>query len=230
MKIKKHIPNFITCLNLVSGCIGSALAFEGSPKAASFLIILACIFDFLDGFVARLLKVSSPIGKELDSLADMVTFGFLPSVILFMLLKETYLSESAPLLPYASFLIAVFSALRLAKFNIDERQTNSFIGLPTPANALFIGSFPLIIEQDIFSFLHNPLFLLLLIFILSYLLVSPLELFSLKFKDFSWQNNKIKYIFLALIVILGALLNFAAIPIIIILYLILSVVDKLIKK
>lgn len=229
MVIKKYIPNFITCLNLICGCVGAALAFDGNLKAASWLIFLACLFDFLDGFAARLLKVSSPIGKELDSLADMVTFGFLPSVIIFKLIRFTPHPYSY-YLSFIAFSIAVFSALRLAKFNVDERQATSFIGLPTPASALFIAAIPLIRSELMIPLLVSPIYLSILALIISILLVSPLELFSLKFKDFSWKNNEIRFLFLILIIPLIALLNYAAIPIIIILYIILSAVEKLFKK
>jgi len=132
--IKKHIPNSITCLNLFSGCVAVFLAFKGNYEGAIIAILLAAVFDFFDGFAARLLKAYSPMGKELDSLADMVSFGVAPGAIVFSLLSETNVCEW---LPFLAFLIPVFSGLRLAKFNIDERQTTSFIGLPTPANAIF---------------------------------------------------------------------------------------------
>ena len=144
MSIKKHIPNTITCCNLISGCIATSFAFGGSPKLALLWIIIGAMFDFFDGMSARLLHVSSPIGKELDSLADDVTFGVAPATIVFSQLYvmeyPSFLESLRPVLPYAAFIIAAFSALRLAKFNLDERQSTSFIGVPTPANALFWGS------------------------------------------------------------------------------------------
>ena len=143
MSIKKHIPNTITCCNLVSGCIATSFAFGGNPEMALLWIIIGAVFDFFDGMSARLLHVSSPIGKELDSLADDVTFGVAPATIvfsqLFVMEYPGFLEPLRPWLPYAAFIIAAFSALRLAKFNLDERQTTSFIGVPTPANALFSG-------------------------------------------------------------------------------------------
>ena len=144
MSIKKHIPNTITCCNLISGCIATSFAFGGSPKLALLWIIIGAMFDFFDGMSARLLHVSSPIGKELDSLADDVTFGVAPATIVFSQLYvmeyPSFLESLRPVLPYAAFIIAAFSALRLAKFNLDERQSTSFIGVPTPANALAGGS------------------------------------------------------------------------------------------
>ena len=135
MSIKKHIPNTITCCNLISGCIATFWAFEGKCDMALLFIVIGAVFDFFDGMVARLLHVSSPIGKELDSLADDITFGFAPSAIVY-----EYLRPDTELLPFVVFIMAAFSALRLAKFNLDERQALGFIGLPTPANALFWGS------------------------------------------------------------------------------------------
>ena len=145
--MKKHIPNTITCCNLISGCIATLYASQANYSMALTFIIIGAVFDFFDGFAARLLHVSSPVGKELDSLADDITFGFAPATIVFSMLQTALANsacgaESCPiamLLPYAAFIIAAFSALRLAKFNLDERQTTSFIGLPTPANALFLG-------------------------------------------------------------------------------------------
>lgn len=225
MNIKKHIPNALTCFNLISGCVGVVAAFEGNFILVPYMVWLAAIFDFFDGFAARMLKVSSPIGKELDSLADMVTFGFLPAALIFQMLRQENL---APWVPYLAFLIAVFSALRLAKFNVDTRQSTSFIGLPTPANALFLSSFPIILlYSDLpLDFIQTPWFLLSCTFIFSYLLVAELPLFALKFDSFRWANNKIKYIFLLTSVLLIILLKFVAIPLIIILYIILSLIIR----
>ena len=225
MNIKKHIPNALTCCNLLSGCVGVVAAFEGDLVLSTYMIWLAAIFDFFDGFAARLLKVSSPIGGELDSLADMLTFGFLPAAMVFELLQQNEL----PLwIPYLAFVIAAFSALRLAKFNVDTRQTTSFIGLPTPANALFISSFPLILNHSELplQFISSPWFLLVCSFLLSFLLVAELPLFALKFKNFSWQENKLKYVFLITSVVLIFLLKFVAIPLIIILYVLLSLFNS----
>ena len=188
--MKKHIPNFITCLNLFSGCIAAYLAFKGNYQGAFIAILLASVFDFLDGFAARLLKAYSPMGKELDSLADMVSFGLAPGAIVFSLLSETGLNEW---LPFLGFLIPVFSGLRLAKFNIDDRQTTSFIGLPVPANAIFWAG----LVYSFSPFLLDTVWLLLiLIIVFSYLLVSELPMFSLKFRNVSWADNQTQYIFL----------------------------------
>lgn len=198
--IKKHIPNSLTCCNLMCGCMATGAAFYGNYRWAIVMIIVGAVFDFFDGMVARLLHVSSPIGKELDSLADVVTFGVAPSAILFHLFHcvhyPEFIQPIEDFLPYTAFLIAAFSALRLAKFNLDERQTSSFIGLPTPANALFWGS--LVVGQHTFlvSLKFNAVFLFLFMLLSCMLLVAEIPLFALKFKDLSWQNNSIKYIFL----------------------------------
>ena len=203
--IKRHIPNTLTCCNLICGCFATGAALYGNYHWALHMIVLGAVFDFFDGMVARALGVSSPIGKELDSLADVVTFGVAPSSILFYLFNEVHYPDLnfefvsfdlARFLPYTAFLMAAFSALRLAKFNIDERQHQQFIGLPTPANALFWGS--LVVGQHAFlvSPKFNAVFLFLFMFLSCLLLVAEIPLFSLKFKDLSWQHNKVKYIFL----------------------------------
>lgn len=224
MSIKHYIPNALTCSNLVCGCLGIIEVLQGNLVWAPYLIWLAAIFDFFDGFAARALKVSSPIGGELDSLADMVTFGVLPSLVLFAMLRMANLPEWVP---YLALVVALFSAIRLAKFNVDTRQTTSFIGVPTPANALLISAFPLITRQHPdWTFMQHPAFLLAVAFIMSFLLVAELPLFALKFKDFSWQNNRIKYIFLVLSLLLIIFFNFVAIPLIIVFYVILSLFNK----
>jgi len=218
--MKKHIPNAITCANLFSGCIGIVFAFKGDLQTAAYFVILSGIFDFFDGMVARLLNVKSAIGKDLDSLADMVSFGFLPGIIMFQLLKVSdYTSEY---LPYLGFLITVFSALRLAKFNNDERQTEDFIGLNTPMNTLFICSLPFI-ANDYPLIIGSSILLIGITAITSYLLVSEIRIFSLKFSDLSWNRNKIKFIFLILSATLIAFLKFAAIPFVLVLYITLSI-------
>lgn len=203
--MKRHIPNCITCCNLISGCIATTCAAHAYAHPASYVwavlfIILGAVFDFFDGMTARLLGVSSPIGKELDSLADVVTFGVAPSMMLFSLFFEVeypaWLLPLRPYMPYTAFIMAAFSALRLAKFNLDTRQQTSFIGVPTPANALFWGS--LIVGQHAFltSYLFNAAFLFLFMLAASWLLVAEIPLFALKFKNLSWADNRIKYIFL----------------------------------
>ena len=236
MSIKNHIPNFITMLNLLSGCIAIVFIFEDQLGIASYLIGLAAIFDFLDGFLARLLKAQSPIGKDLDSLADVISFGLVPGLILFKLINYSFEnimnSGITILIPYIAFLIPIFSALRLAKFNNDERQQDVFIGLPTPANALLIASFPLILIQkstlagidisSIHSIFNSTVFLIALTILSSYLLIAEIPLLSLKFKTYSWHVNKTRYIFLGISCILLILLFYSAIPVIILLYILFS--------
>lgn len=216
----------MTCGNLLCGCWGIVSAFRGDLILSGSLIFIAAILDFLDGFVARLLKQSSPIGAQLDSLADVVTFGVLPAIIVFQLLEKTDSALDSFLTSSVAFLLAVFSAFRLAKFNIDTRQSDSFIGVPTPANALVIASLPFILRYnpDLEGIVLNRTILLGYTLVMSYLLVAELPLFALKFKSFGWQGNQIKYIFLILSVILLVLFKFAAVPLIIGLYILLSVV------
>lgn len=213
--MKKHIPNTITCANLFSGCIGVVFAFKGELETAAYFVLLSGIFDFFDGMVARLLNVKSAIGKELDSLADMISFGFLPGVVMFQLLKASdYPNEY---LPYLGFIITVFSALRLAKFNIDERQTEDFIGLNTPMNTLFVVSLPFI-AKDYPAIIGSSWLLIALVAITSFLLVSEIQIFSMKLSDTSWAKNKMKYLFLIVSALLIVILKFTAVPFILILY------------
>ncbi|MDQ0967051.1 CDP-diacylglycerol--serine O-phosphatidyltransferase [Flavobacterium sp. W4I14] len=213
--MKKHLPNAITCANLFSGCIGIVFAFKGNLETAAYFVIFSGIFDFFDGMVARLLNVKSAIGKDLDSLADMVSFGFLPGVIMFHLLKAS--DYSSEYLPYLGFIITIFSALRLAKFNNDTRQTEDFIGLNTPMNTLFICSLAFI-ANDYPQVIGSSILLIAITAVTSFLLVSEIKIFSLKFSDLSWTKNKIKFIFLILSAILIAFLKFAAIPFVLVLY------------
>lgn len=236
MAIKHHIPNFITLLNLLSGCIAIVFIFENQLTIAAYLIGLAAVFDFLDGFFARLLKAQSPIGKDLDSLADVVSFGLVPGMILFKLLGYSIgISTNTGItafIPFIAFLIPLFSALRLAKFNNDKRQTEVFMGLPTPANAILIASFPLILIQQstligidilsIQSLFLSTVFLIAITIFLSYLLVAEIPLLSLKFKTFGWEENKIRFTFLGISGILLILLYYSAIPLIILIYILLS--------
>ncbi len=214
--IKKQIPNALTCANLFSGCIGIVYAFNGDLKTVAFFVILSGVFDFFDGFAARLLHVKSDIGKELDSLADVISFGLLPGVIMFQLL----LNSQAGILAYAGFLIPVFSAIRLAKFNIDTRQTEEFIGLNTPMNTFFIISLPYLLDYSVL--IANTYVLLGIIIAVSYLLVSELKLFSMKMNQLSWKSNKYKFIFLILSIVLVSFLKFVALPIVLILYILFS--------
>ena len=207
--MKKHIPNFITCLNLFSGCVASYLAFKSNYEGAFIAILLAAVFDFMDGFAARLLKGYSAMGKELDSLADMISFGLAPGAIIFSLLTESGTNEW---LPFAGFLIPVFSGLRLAKFNIDDRQTSSFLGLPVPANAIFWAG----IVYSFSPFLtNNTWFFLILIGVFCFLLVSEIPMFSLKFKNVSWRDNQNQYFFLIGCVAILAIFQLSAFALII---------------
>ena len=226
---KKHIPNSITCLNLISGCIATYWAFQGDAQLALLFIVIGAVFDFFDGMVARLLHVSSPIGKELDSLADDITFGFAPSAIVFNFLVPltTHLS---PIIPYLAFIMAAFSALRLAKFNLDERQALGFIGLPTPANALFWGALLVGLGEEIATLPYAGYLILAGVLISSYLLVSEIPMFALKFKSWGWQGNEVKYIFLLTCIPLLLLLEVSGLAAIIAWYVILSVANTQLAK
>ena len=227
--MKKHIPNTITCCNLISGCIATYWAFQGEYQLALLFIIIGAVFDFFDGMSARLLHVSSPIGKELDSLADDITFGFAPSAIVF-----EYLKSETELLPFVVFVMAAFSALRLAKFNLDERQALGFIGLPTPANALFWGS--LIVGAGDWMksapFVSSNLSLVILagVAVSCWLLIAEIPMFALKFKTWGWKGNEIKYIFLITCIPLLLLLGVSGLAAIIAWYIILSIINNLIKN
>jgi len=216
--MKKHIPNTITCLNLFSGCIGVLLLLKGNYMGAFYCVLASGIFDFFDGMIARLLHVKSLIGKELDSLADVVSFGFLPGTVMYMLLQEV---TDHAYLPYAGFIITVFSALRLAKFNIDERQTSDFIGVNTPMNTFLVISLPFIGERYP-AYIFNIYVLLALTLILSVLLVSEWRLFSMKLTSLAWSENKFKYIFVLISVLLVFGLNILAVPFVFLLYLLFS--------
>lgn len=211
MLIKKHIPNTITSCNLISGAIATTFAVGSNVKMALFFIILGAVFDFFDGMSARLLKVSSPIGKELDSLADDITFGLAPATIVFSQLGvidyPSFLEPFRSYLPYVAFIIAAFSALRLAKFNLDERQTMGFIGLPTPANALFWGSLIMSSPSFIENNKYGVFILIALVFITSYMLVCELPMFALKFKHWGWKGNEVKYIFVGLSIIILSIMG-----------------------
>ena len=224
--MKRHVPNFLTCCNLICGCLGIVFVLEGRDIPAAYLVWLAGLFDFFDGFAARMLKVTSPIGKELDSLADVVSFGVLPALVMYKMISA---STDSPILPFIGFLIAVFSALRLAIFNVDETQTDSFRGLNTPANTLFITSLPLL-YNDVGRWLYEPWVLISITVVFSFLLVSRIEFFAFKFKNFRWQDNQIRFTFLLLAVLLLAILQIPAIPIIILLYIILSLLENSVRR
>ena len=237
MKILKHIPNALTCTSLLFGCYACILALSGDYLRAMIVVVIAALFDFLDGFAARLLNAFSPIGKDLDSLSDMVSFGLAPGMILFNFIDRTQkmiLWEEpiyGKLFLIAAFLIPVFSALRLAKFNNDKRQTSSFIGLPVPANAIFWFSFVYVLDTDIINSLHIPVIPLLVILSCmiigsSFLLVSEIPMFSLKVKTLAWKGNEVRYILLISAIGLIIWLGVLGISVTILLYIILSIFNR----
>jgi CDP-diacylglycerol--serine O-phosphatidyltransferase len=221
--IRKHIPNFITCLNVVSGTLAVVFAVKGELTVSVIFIFIAALFDFLDGMAARLLKAYSPLGKELDSLADMISFGVAPGMLMMVMLENALFGANVRAESYAqlsvyeiiciasSLMIPVFSALRLAKFNIDTRQTDSFIGLPTPANAIFIAALALITGHGNYeildAFIMQPIVLVIITIAMSLLLVSEIPMFSLKFKNLSWKDNQLRFIFMFISIILIIVFN-----------------------
>ncbi len=219
----KNLPNGITCLNLFSGCCGVWLAFNGNFVGATVAIMLSAVFDFLDGMVARLVNAYSEMGKELDSLADVVSFGLVPGAIIFSMLSTNGVQNYT----FLAFLIPVFSALRLAKFNIDTRQTTTFIGLPTPANAIFWAGIAVSFSG---WFSENHIALIVLTAVFSYLLVSEIPMFSLKFKNLMWKGNEWQFVFLGVCLLLIIFLRVDAIAPIILWYILLSVIQSFISK
>ena len=211
--MRKHIPNSITALNLFSGCIGIVMVLHQEFLFGFYCVLASGIFDFFDGLSARALRVKSTIGKELDSLADVVSFGFLPGAVLFMMMGGF---QAQSVVPYLGFLVTVFSAFRLAKFNVDSRQTTDFIGVNTPMNTFVIIALPFIGQQ--YVFVEEIWVLLLITVISSCLLVSEIRLFSMKMENLSWKENRYKYIFLGIAVIALIAGGFLALPIILLLY------------
>ena len=252
MNIKKHIPNLLTLGNLFCGTLATIFAVEGKFIESALFVIIGIFFDFLDGFAARLLNVSGELGKQLDSLADMVTSGVVPGIIMLKLIDNNisnsilafdyYSGEMSIVNKYENSIFLVFFGLlltlgacyRLAKFNIDTRQTDSFIGLPTPAMSLFVISLPLIQEYSNVEFAKNLItnnyFLIAVTLILTYLMNAEIPLFSLKFKDYSFKNNAIKYLFLLVSLVMIVLLQYLSIPLIIIFYVVLSIIFNYGKK
>jgi len=238
--MKKHIPNILTLLNLFSGLTALLFVYTQQWSLVALFVILGIIFDYLDGFAARLLKVSSPVGLQLDSLADMVTSGVVPAFIMFFLIQNLlqvnimydFKWDFKHLLPFSGLLIALGSALRLAKFNVDERQTSSFIGLPTPANALFIISIPLVLiaQTPGYRFFQSPYTLSIISILSAYLLNAEIVLFSLKFKDYSLKNNIEKYLLILLGLVLIPLFKFSGVIMLIIIYVLLSLFLNLRNK
>ena len=228
--MRRHIPNTITCCNLLSGCVATMFAFEGMYPFAFVFIIAGAVFDFFDGLSARALGVSSPIGKELDSLADVVTFGFAPAAMVFSWLGECADAHLdmlvAFVVPFVAFLLVAFSALRLAKFNVDERQTSSFIGLPTPANALFWGALVIGAHDKMVALPYGWLLIIALVVLFSWLLVAEIPMFSLKFKNLSWKSNRTAYTFLLVSLVLLAVLGLTGLSAVIGWYIILSILTQ----
>ncbi len=250
MKLAKHLPNTITCGNLFCGTLAVIQIFEGQLTMACYLVFLAAVLDFFDGFAARLLKVASPIGKDLDSLADMVTFGLVPGLLMFKLLGATLQlsNDSIPAfingeltltqhpaavqwLPYIALLIPILSAVRLARFNHDTRQTGSFIGLPTPSLAMFVTSGVLFLgEGHAPAFVYNHSFLVIICLVLALLLNAEIPLFALKFKTFGFKGNEIRYLFLICALITLLITGFAGIALAIPMYILFSIVNNLLSK
>lgn len=225
MKIRLFtIPNMLTLSNLLCGTFALVSALKyGNLEWSFWFVVLAAVFDFFDGFVARLLGQSSPIGLQLDSLADVVSFGGVPAAVLYVMTTHSFAREETLLLyvfAFASFLLAAFSALRLAKFNIDETQHEEFCGLPTPANALFFTSLGLISARTGFDF-GGPV-LICIMPLMAWLLVSPVRMFALKFRGFGWRGNQVRYLFLLLAVVLIVILRLYAVPAIIVAYILIS--------
>ena len=245
--MKKQIPNLITVLNLLCGCLAILYVVSGDLVISSFLVIAGMFFDFFDGLVARLLHVQSKLGVQLDSLADMVSFGVVPGLMMFQLLNKSLMPQELrtgfeatetlkgfepgmSFIPFIGMLIIIASAYRLAKFNIDTRQSDNFIGLPTPANTLLIISLPLIFQYQYSPFLEqvifNHWFLIALTIVSSLLLNAEIKLFSLKFKSWNFNSNQVRYIFLALSIAAIIAIKFIAIQFIIIIYIIVSLLRK----
>lgn len=227
-QIKKAIPNLFTLGNLSCGAIGIILSFQGEIVTACYLIWVAAGFDFLDGFLARILKAQSEIGKQLDSLADLITFGLLPSMLYYQML----VGKIASPLEYVGILIAIFSALRLAKFNIDENQTTSFTGLTTTANGIYTSTIPLILIGNTFltDLYENSYVLLGSAIIFSLLMVAPMTLLSFKFTNFSFKANWERFLLIAISLLCLIIWQAAGVPIIIVAYILLSMVSKIASK
>ena len=235
MRLKKYIPNALTMGNLLSGCIAVLFAVHDQMEYVAIFVALGIFFDFFDGFFARLFYVQSEVGLQLDSLADMVTSGVVPGIVMYQLLLDaTDIPWGASLdayhfnIAYIGFIITMASAYRLAKFNVDDRQTNSFIGLPTPANTLFIISIPLILIYGEYAFAKavftNPYALIAITIVSAYMLNAEIHLFALKFKTWNFAKNKVRYLFLVASVVLIVFLQYVAIPLLIVLYVLLSLV------
>lgn len=239
------VPNAITSLNLICGGLAVFFAINGQLKWAAIFIFAAAVFDFLDGFSARLLKAYSAIGKELDSLADLVSFGLAPSAMVFSMIQLALFGQidriqfinatpSQWILLFSSLLITVSGAFRLAKFNTDDRQTESFLGMPIPANAIFFAGLGLIIEfgnnEQVISLILNKYTLMASIFACSFLMVSEIPMFSLKFKNLDPNKNALRFLFLGVVILIVAFLQVYALPLIIVWYALLSLISFVMKQ
>ena len=229
MNLKAQLPNFITLLNLLSGVLGILCVLEGQPLYGAYFLIISATFDFFDGFAARLLKVQSDMGKELDSLADVVSFGVLPGILLYSLTKS---QTEASFLPYCTLIIPMLSAYRLAKFNLDTRQSDRFIGLPTPANALLLTTIPYLAARwpELSPWLSSPIALVVIAWLTSLLLVAELPLIALKFKNSSFTDNSYRYALLVIGAVCLVWLQLAGIPLVILAYLLLSGMENMLRK
>lgn len=230
MGLRQHIPNTITCCNLISGCFSILFSFSGMPVAAAIMIFVAGLFDFFDGFTARLLNAHSPIGGDLDSLSDVVSFGVAPGFIMYNMMYDSMVDVMWPLgnvslFACLAFLLPVFSAVRLAKFNVDTRQTTSFIGLPTPPMAIFMASLPLAMWQlgVLGRPVLNPYLCLGIVILFSVMMVCNLQFFSFKMKKAGWKGNEVRWIFLIIAVVGFAIFRFVALPFILLVYILMSV-------
>ena len=232
MSIVKHIPNTITCLNLISGCVSILFLCNDHLLWASAMIFVAAVFDFLDGFAARTLNAKSPIGGELDSLSDVVSFGVAPSFIVAWFLSKTGIGwwvHNFNVFPLLAFILAAFAAVRLAKFNIDTRQSSSFIGLPVPTVGLFVASLPFMLfsighDSLLYHFVVNPYFLLAMVVIFSWLMVSEVPFFSFKIKNLKFKENILRYFVVIFAITAVVILQWMALPFIFLFYILLSVI------
>ena len=229
MDIKKHIPNFLTLLNLLSGCIAIVMVANLKFDMAFYFVALGIFFDFFDGYFARKFNASGPLGVQLDSLADMVTSGVVPGFVMFCMLSFGEFPTNY-FLPYLGFIITLGACYRLANFNIDTRQSDSFIGLPTPANTLFIVSLPLISNSFVATYINNQWVLLAITALSAYVMNAEIPLFSLKIKDFSFQKYKLQIGFLIASITMVITLQFLAVPLIILNYVLLSVLNTVLAK
>lgn len=242
--MKRYIPNFLTLLNLFSGCVATVFAVLNHLELAALFVFIGIFFDFFDGLAARLLNVQSEIGVQLDSLADMITSGLVPGIVMFQLLQMAETGgwnlgffgheTEMTLLPFFGFIITLASAYRLAKFNVDENQVSSFIGLPTPANSLFILALPLILlyhnSNELNEIILNQWFLMGLTLVSAYLLNSKIKLFALKFDNWSFKDNAVRYLFLIGSLVMLITLRFLAVPLIVLFYILASLLAPQIKN